>query len=85
MENEQEELQKYIALSEDSLNLNFTPPKMLYKTCDGRTFENKAEAILHDKIVSRERFYNHLLENRNWFQKLFNIKPDMSFYDQSNY
>ncbi len=33
----------------------------------------------------REEYYQSKLKKRNWFQKLFNIKPDMKFYDMCNF
>ena len=52
-----------------------------YITSDGKSFTDKLEAEIHDDVVSRQMYFEHLMKKRNWFQRLFNIEPDMSFYD----
>lgn len=72
---------KYHFLATEGLNIHYTAPKLKYMTSDGKEFDLECEAILHESITSRERYYQYLLKKRNWFQKFFNMEPDMSFYD----
>ncbi len=44
-------------------------------------FLKKFESLESDIAKQRERVYQHKLKNRNFFQKIFNIQPDMSFVD----
>lgn len=55
---------------------------IVYDTIDGRKFTNKEVAESHDRIAHRQRYYNLKMENRNWFMRLFNIKPSMKSYDE---
>jgi hypothetical protein len=76
---------KYVEMLTEKLILKYPEPIIRYRTSDGRFFTDGSEADLHEDIISRERYYDHLMENRNWFMKLFNIKPSMSFYDEISF
>jgi hypothetical protein len=56
--------------------------KIEFITVDGKSFKTEADAYIHDLEISRKSYYDHLLERRNWLQKLFNIKPDMNYYNK---
>lgn len=68
----------------EPIKRNVPPPAFIidYMTIDGKKFTNKSQAIMHDEEISRKAFYDHLLKNRNWLEKLFNIKPSMEYYDR---
>lgn len=77
-----EEKEKYEFLREPLGKMVFQPTEIIYETVDGRRFKDKEEARQHSKVAGRKRHYEFLLERRNWLQKLFNIKPSMSYYDE---
>jgi hypothetical protein len=77
--------QEFDLLSEFRIGIQLKNPaenKIKYVTSDGKVFYDELQAYLHDREVSRERYYQQMLKDRNWFQKLFNIKPSMKFYDE---
>ncbi len=82
--NELFDYEKERLLNEFSSGVNILNPicKIIYVTSDGRKFEDKIAAEKHDKIISRQMYYEYLIKNRNWIQRLFNIKPSMKFYDE---
>lgn len=55
--------------------------KIIYVDRRGNEFESKILCRISDRAFAREDYYNYLLKNRNWFERLFNIKPSMKFYD----
>lgn len=73
---------KYKAMLTDKLIIKNPSTIIRYGTSDGKVFDNKHEAEMHDEVISRQRYYEYLLKERNWFMRLFNIKPSMSFYDE---
>lgn len=83
----EEELELWRKISDGYSFLTFNPPAMKVKYIDrrGNEFDNEHQAMESDRHFAREDYYNHLLANRNWFQRLFNIKPDMSFYDEMEF
>jgi hypothetical protein len=83
--NMEEDFIKHELLSEERLGVIIkNPPDLMinYITSDGKQFSNRAEAVRHDRVVARKHYYEHLLKNRNWLMRFFNIKPSMKFYDQ---
>lgn len=56
--------------------------RLRYITIGGLIFFKKSEADNHNRMVSKANYYKHLLEKRNWIQRLFNIKPSMKLYDE---
>lgn len=78
----EEDICKHRTLLEDDVFWKKADTRIIYETCDGKTFNNLHEAKIHDREESRKRYYEHLLKNRNWFQRFFNIKPSMEFYDR---
>lgn len=79
---EEEDIYKYRMLLTEDLMFKKPDTRIIYKTCDGKEFYNRHEAEIHDRIASRKIYYEHLLKNRNWFMRFFNIKPSMKFYDE---
>ncbi len=67
------------------VNIEFPTHKILYETSDGRKFDSKEEAEIHDKPLRREAHYQFLLSKRNWLERFFNIQPDMSVWDMYNF
>ena len=69
--------------------LNHKPFYFTYMASDGTVFKTEFEARYHEMMVcepiKREKYYQYLMAKRNWFQRLFNIKPDMSFYDEMTF
>jgi len=84
MEKTIEDYERHRMLSEEPIIRNTNAPPFIYNymATDGKTFDNELECMMYDMEISRKRYYNHKIKTRNWFQKLFNIKPDMNFYDQ---
>ncbi len=54
---------------------------IIWLACDGKEFTSALECDLYDKPRRRQMYYDYLLSRRNWFERLFNIKPSMKFYD----
>ena len=53
-----------------------------------KLYEHRRDQLIKlEETIAKDRkeFYEHLLSKRNWFQKLFNIEPDMSFFDMANH
>jgi len=49
--------------------------KWIIETSDGKQFTDEKEANDHQQKLTEEKRYQWALEDRNWLQKLFNIKP----------
>jgi len=77
----QNDIYKYRMLMTEELMFKKPDMRVKYIASNGKEFYNEMEAVMYDREISRESYYNHLLKNRNWFMRLFNIKPSMDFYD----
>lgn len=80
-----DDFEKHILLSESRVGIqikNPTTSKAKYIDSRGNEFESELLAMISDKKFAREDFFSHLMTNRNWIQKLFNLKPSMHFYDK---
>lgn len=71
---------KYKALREP-ITMIYSEPMVWYMACDGKKFKCPIECSIYEKPLLRRRHYNYLLERRNWFERFFNIKPNMDYYD----
>lgn len=76
------ETDKYRMLLTQELIIKNPECNIEWVTADGKRFKDKYEAERHDRIVSRQMYYEHLMKNRNWFQRVLNLKPNMNFYDE---
>lgn len=69
--------------------LDHQPFYHTYMASDGTNFKYEFEARHHEITVcepkKREEYYQSLLSNRNWFERLLNMKPSMKFYDKMTF
>mgnify|MGYP003436276146 FL=1 len=73
---------QYNRMLDEGLIIKYNEPKIIYVSSDGKKFEDLYYYERHEKIVSRQMYYEYLLSKRNWFMRFFNIKPSMDFYDK---
>lgn len=78
-----EDFEKHVLLSECRVGVQIKNPTSKIKYIDrrGNEFESELLAMISEKSAAREDYYSHLLENRNWIERFFNIKPNMDLYD----
>ena len=69
-------------LSQKGIIIENPKHKIIYKDRKGNEFDNELLAYISDSEYAREDFYNYLMSKRNWFQRLFNLKPNMRFFDE---
>jgi len=78
-----EDKSKYDILREPlKLKLKLNRSMIKWIASDGKTFYNAKICEAYDKPLRRQMMYDHLMSKRNWFERLFNMKPDMGLYDR---
>jgi hypothetical protein len=73
--------EKYRPLQEWPISIEHTRPLITYVASDGTKFSDLRLLEIYERPLQRQRYYDYLMKKRNWFQRFFNLKPDMSFYD----
>jgi hypothetical protein len=63
------------------VNFVFPNSKIVYVDRNGNRFYSEIAAVKSDRKIARDNYYNDIMSKRNWIQRLFNIKPDMSLYE----
>lgn len=57
------------------INIQMPESKIIYVDRRGNEYDNPNICEMNDDIFRREDLYNYFMKNRNWLEKLFNIKP----------